>query len=156
MESFLHRLHERNLCFSISFFDENAELCLPPHADVQQKPRYLLARAVTIRHLQLNLKMSNEVADLKVFSSTDSVEFLDYLSTNGFTMILMNDGTSMDCSCPQHYHCMASLRDVSRRLIDRGFSVARMDSLEWRLNEVCRLTTTYRVFIIMTDRFHIR
>lgn len=136
VESFLEKLRRRNWRFWVIFFEEDAELCLPPFADGEHRPKYLLARAMTIRHLQANLASQHSFVGVQVFRSSDSGEFLNFLLEKNLMTIMMDDGSAMDFSCQENHRIIIPLRRKCRGLIDNGVSIARMDGVEWKSAQV--------------------
>jgi hypothetical protein len=72
---------------------ENAELSLPPQLDVFRRSRYLLARAVIIRHLKLHLSKSCPDVAVHIFASLESDDFTEYLHTTPIHFVMSHDGS---------------------------------------------------------------
>lgn len=94
VEKFLHGLVSRRCNFHIAFFDEYQDLCVPQDASPAISEKYLLARAAIIRHLQANLRPVHSDIEIKVFPSTSSETYEEYLRTTDVYFILCHDGAS--------------------------------------------------------------
>lgn len=105
VEKFLHGLVSRRCNFHIAFFDEYQDLCVPQDASPAISEKYLLARAAIIRHLQVNLRPVHPDIEVKVFPSTSSELYEEYLRTTDVYFILCHDGSS-----PQDVHKGATLQ----------------------------------------------
>ena len=151
VEKFLHGLVSRRCNFHIAFFDEYQDLCVPPDASPAVSEKYLLARAAIIRHLQVNLRPVHPDLEVRVFPSSSSKEFEDYLNTTDIYFILCHDGAStketqkrvalhegMDSlqseeKSSQKYReqYKASLRTFIYSMMQRGYSAALVNGLEF-------------------------
>lgn len=152
VEKFLHGLVSRRCNFHIAFFDEYQDLCVPQDASPAVSEKYLLARAAIIRHLQVNLRPVHPDIEVKLFSSTTSEAFEEYLSTTDVYFVLCHDGAStrnarkkghpqkdvdslkdVDKSLQErHEHYKASLRTFIYGMMQRGYSSALVNGLEFQ------------------------
>lgn len=152
VEKFLHGLVSRRCNFHIAFFDEYQDLCVPQDASPGVSEKYLLARAAIIRHLQINLRPVHPDIEVKVFSSTTSDDFEEYLGTTDIYFILCHDGASMkdvrkrtirqkdlgtlqseDKSLQErHEQYKSSLRTLIYGMMQRGYSAALINGLEYQ------------------------
>jgi len=152
VEKFLHGLVSRRCNFHIAFFDEYQDLCVPQDASPAVSEKYLLARAAIIRHLQANLRPVHPDIEVKVFPSTTSEAFDQYLSVTDIYFILCHDGASMkdvrkrailqkdleslnsESSSleKRHEQYKASLRTLIYSMMQRGYSAALINGLEYQ------------------------
>jgi superfamily II RNA helicase len=152
VEKFLHGLVSRRCNFHIAFFDEYQDLCVPQDASPAVSEKYLLARATIIRHLQANLRPVHPDIEVKVFPSTTSEAFDQYLSVTDIYFILCHDGASMkdvrkrailqkdleslnsESSSleKRHEQYKASLRTLIYSMMQRGYSAALINGLEYQ------------------------
>lgn len=93
VERFLENLTKRHCQYHIAFFEENAELCVPPERISSRRARYLLARSVIKRHLTLHLPTSCPGLAVHTFPSLDSAEFAEYLHQTPIHFVMTHDGT---------------------------------------------------------------
>ena len=151
MEKFLHGLVSRRCNFHIAFFDEYQDLCVPQDASPAISEKYLLARAAIIRHLQVNLRPVHPDIEIKVFSSTTSEAYEEYLRTTDVYFMLCHDGASTqdvrkraalqkDLNAlsaeekslhERHEQYKASLRAFVYGMMQRGYSAALINGLEF-------------------------
>ncbi|KAH6638931.1 hypothetical protein C7974DRAFT_329772 [Boeremia exigua] len=152
VEKFLHGLVSRRCNFHIAFFDEYQDLCVPQDASSSVSEKYLLARAAIIRHLQVNLGPVHPDIEIKVFPSTTSEAFEEYLSTTDVYFVLCHDGASTkdvrrkgllqkntdspkggDKSLQErHEQHKLSLRTFIYGMMQRGYSAALVNGLEFQ------------------------
>lgn len=151
VEKFLHGLVSRRCNFHIAFFDEYQDLCVPQDASPAISEKYLLARAAIIRHLQVNLRPVHPDIEIKVFSSTTSEAYEEYLRTTDVYFMLCHDGASTqdvrkraalqkDLNAlsaeekslhERHEQYKASLRAFVYGMMQRGYSAALINGLEF-------------------------
>lgn len=136
VECFLHSLDRRNCNFHLAFFEDHGHLCVPSHASDDQRAKFLLARAVILRHLQVNLARVSSPIRILVFSSLSSSTFEAALAGNGYMFIMMNDGAADACDCPEHARDKTALRLAICAIITQGYNVALINGLEWRDTKV--------------------
>lgn len=156
VEKFLHGLVSRRCNFHIAFFDDYADLCVPQHASPMTSEKYLLARAAIIRHLQVNLQNGHPDIEVRRFSSTSSEAFTEYLRTTDIYFVLCHDGASvsdlkkrailqkdlnaLEDEAKDHSERQktykASFRTLIYGLMQRGFSTALVNGLEWQDTKV--------------------
>lgn len=152
VEKFLHGLVSRRCNFHIAFFDEYQDLCVPQNASPAVSEKYRLARAAIIRHLQANLRPVHPDIEVKVFPSTTSEAFEQYLSVTDVYFVLCHDGASMkdvrkrailqkdltslkseDASLEErHEQYKTSLRTLIYSMMQRGYSAVLINGLEYQ------------------------
>ncbi|KAJ4411487.1 hypothetical protein N0V91_001271 [Didymella pomorum] len=152
VEKFLHGLVSRRCNFHIAFFDEYQDLCVPQDASPAVSEKYLLARSAIIRHLQVNLRPVHPDIEIKVFSSSTSEAFEEYLNTTDVYFVLCHDGASTrdvrkrqvfskelenlkgeDKSVQErHEQYKASLRTFIYSMMQRGYSTALVNGVEFQ------------------------
>lgn len=152
VEKFLHGLVSRRCNFHIAFFDEYQDLCVPQDASPAVSEKYLLARAAIIRHLQVNLRPVHQDIEVKVFSSTTSEAFEEYLRTTDVYFVLCHDGASTrdvrkrgllqkdsdslkgeeQSLQKRNEHYKSSLRTFIYGMMQRGYSTALVNGLEFQ------------------------
>ncbi|KAL8725684.1 MAG: hypothetical protein Q9166_007198 [cf. Caloplaca sp. 2 TL-2023] len=148
VEHFLQGLLQRKCVFHIVFFDVHQDLCIPRATPPTSRDKYLLARAVVIRHLEVHLRASHPTVKLYTFASALDTAFKDYLNASGAYFIMTHDGANLtplekDSRFQKHrYIDAASIEneELRRRLafrttilsfIEQGYNVALVDGLEW-------------------------
>ncbi|KAK8224933.1 hypothetical protein HDK90DRAFT_543759, partial [Phyllosticta capitalensis] len=145
VEKFLNNLTRRGCNFDLVFFEDHEQICLPTYAFDAVIPKckknttvakYLLARAVILRHLQVNLACASQAIKLMVFPSLQSPEFITALVNGGYMFVMMNDGAANDCLCPTHKRDKRFLRSAILDILARGYNVALANGLEWRDTKV--------------------
>lgn len=94
VEAFLFGLVSRKCNFHIAFFDDHENLCVPLHARSENIHKYLLARAVVIRHLQVYLPKTQPQIQMNVYKSYYASAFAEYLSTSSIYFVMCHDGAS--------------------------------------------------------------
>jgi hypothetical protein len=146
VEKFLQGLVSRCCNFHIAFFDEHQDLCIPQDASPALSEKYLLARAAIIRHLKVNL--SDVLPEIKIntFTSTSSDAFAEYLRATDIYFVLCHDGASFNDSRKRateekdlqerHEQYKASFRSFIYSMMQRGYSAALVNGLEWRDTQV--------------------
>lgn len=148
VESFLQRLVQRKCNFGLVFFDENEELGIPGRCRPSNRFKYLLARAVLIRHLQVQLPSSQLSVQIDIFKSVHDIGFVNYLKSSGAYFILCHDGAELTGLDEGHSSTrediMAESRlkseDSSRKFayrsmiysfINQNYNVALIHELKW-------------------------
>ncbi|KAF2276452.1 DEAD/DEAH box helicase-like protein [Westerdykella ornata] len=94
VESFLQGLVNRRCNFHIAFFDQHRNSCVPAWAKGINKDKFLLARSVIIRHLQVNLQRVHPGIEVHVFPSVRSTAFARYLDATDLYFVMCHDGAS--------------------------------------------------------------
>lgn len=156
VEKFLYGLVSRRCNFHIAFFDDYQDLCIPQHASPDNSEKYLLAREAIIRHLQINLEDSHPEIEVQRFSSTFSETFTEYLRTTDIYFVLCHDGASVSdlrrrAILPKELNVLedeakdlperqktykAAYRTLIYGLMQRGYSTALVNGLEWQDTKV--------------------
>ncbi len=91
VERFLENLIKRHCRFHIAFYDMHNTLCVPIGVSKNRQSRYLLARSVIIRHLQLHVPESSGI-QIHIFPSLDSESFDQYLALSPIHFVMAHDG----------------------------------------------------------------
>ncbi|KAF1943992.1 P-loop containing nucleoside triphosphate hydrolase protein [Clathrospora elynae] len=143
VEKFLQGLVSRCCNFHIAFFDEHQDLCVPQNASPANSEKYLLARAAIIRHLKVNLPDVLPDIEINTFPSSSSDAFGEYLRTTDIYFVLCHDGASTSAQKDEdrslqerHQQYKASFRTFIYSLMQRGYSAALVNGLEWRDTKV--------------------
>jgi hypothetical protein len=156
VEKFLYGLVSRRCNFHVAFFDDYQDYCVPQDASPATREKYLLARAVIIRHLQMNLQDVHPDIEIRRFSSTLSDEFAEYLRTTDIYFVLCHDGASVNdirkrailqkdlevlkeeekSLSDRQQTYKASFRTLIYSLMQRGYSTALVNGLEWQDTKV--------------------
>ncbi|KAL8811188.1 MAG: hypothetical protein Q9200_001999 [Gallowayella weberi] len=148
VERFLQGLLQRKTNFHIVFFDAHEDLCIPRATPSISRPKYLLTRAILIRHLQAHLPVSHPTVKLYTFASALDSAFRGYLTGSGAYFIMTHDGanpTPLDKDPRFHKYRELDVERVEkeelrRRLVfrtsifsfmDQGYNIALIDGLEW-------------------------
>lgn len=152
VEKFLQGLVSRCCNFHIAFFDEHQDLCVPQNASPEISEKYLLARAAIIRHLKVNLPEVIPGIEINLFASTSSDSFAEYLRATDIYFVLCHDGASFRDSQKRmilqkdltalenegqsvqerHLEYKTALRTFIYSLMQRGYSTALVNGLEWQ------------------------
>jgi ATP-dependent RNA helicase DDX60 len=93
VDRFLRQLVSRKCKFHIAFFDELEDICAQIGTENGLLAKYLLARAVVIRHLQRNLPADLSIL-VQTFRSYRDPNFIRYLDENGIYFVMCHDGAS--------------------------------------------------------------
>jgi hypothetical protein len=156
VEKFLQGLASRGCNFHIAFFDEHQDLCIPQDASPALSEKYLLARAAIIRHLKVNLSDVVPEIEIHTFPSTSSNGFAEYLRNTDIYFVLCHDGASFkdvrkrmilqkDLDSLQNedrdlferqQQYKSSFRTFIYSMMQRGYSAALVNGLEWRDTKV--------------------
>lgn len=160
VEQVLQHLSRRKCNFHVVFFNSNKALCVPPSGAATQTPKYLLARAAVIRHLQANLESSQSDIEIVEFSSYTSSEFAEYLAHHAPYFVMAHDGAEASQRKSKHLtkedesgdksaerqlnpH-RAAFREMILFFIEGGFNVSLLNGLEWRDTKVMALVLERR------------
>jgi hypothetical protein len=156
VEKFLHGLVSRRCNFHIAFFDDFQDTCVPPSATSAASEKYLLARAAIIRHLQVNLQNVHPDIEIHRFASSSSDTSNEYLRSTDIYFVLCHDGATVtdvkkrailqkdldalhdeggDTS-ERGKASKASFRSLIYSLMQRGYSTALINGLEWQDTKV--------------------
>lgn len=145
VERFLHQLVTRKCNFRIVFFQSNRELCVPPGANEYTAGKFILARAVIIRHLRINVAASHPDITIDEFPSYDSAEFASYIQHTSPYFVMMHDGAAGADRKGKHMvetesqtppKSRLALREMIINFIHKGYNVALVNGLEWRDTKV--------------------
>lgn len=156
VEKYLQGLLSRSCNFHIAFFDEHQEFCVPQDASPAISEKYLLARAAIIRHLKVNLPDAVPETEVHTFPSVSSDEFAEYLRATDIYFVLCHDGASftdlrkrmllhkdlgsLKDENPsvkgRHQSYKSSFRTFIYSMMQRGYSAALVNGLEWQDTKV--------------------
>ncbi|KAI1075155.1 P-loop containing nucleoside triphosphate hydrolase protein [Whalleya microplaca] len=129
VESFLSRLRDRGCNFHIIWFDSHKDLCIPYGTPSQQAYKYLLTRAVLIRHFATR--------SFSTFSHRfDSIHchgFRKYLACNPQYFFMCSDGRSTHSE--DHPVTLAHL-SVAYQIAQFGYCVAFIDEINFTNSKV--------------------
>ncbi|KAF2467823.1 DEAD/DEAH box helicase [Lindgomyces ingoldianus] len=165
VENFLRGLVSRRCNFHVAFFENHRELCVPPSASDGNQEKYLLARAVIIRHLSVNLKSAYPDIEVHVFPSIRSKAFAEYLEATDLYFIMCHDGASSRAlpkknitsktpdALEDEYHDVVGhemqTKTIYRLFIhwfmERGYNAALVNGLEWRDTKVITTVLEKRI-----------
>lgn len=154
VEHFLHQLVKRKCNFHVVFFEGSRGLCLPSTVREKDAGKYYLARAVIMRHLEVNLRKSHPVIQVKRFATLESEEFQKYLQATSPYFVMMHDGAqaidrrskfiSQDAGDAQPGANRVQLRKGILWFIVKGYNVALVNGLEWRDTKVMTMVLETR------------
>ena len=146
VEHFLQALLQRKCVFHLVFFGTHKELCIPRATPSQSRNKYLLARAIILRHLEVHLYLSHPTVKIYTFDSVLDPAFQDYLNAAGAYFIMTHDGAnplplSKDSRLKHHNLDVQSIESEEHRrrvmfrssifaVIDQGYNIALIDGLE--------------------------
>lgn len=151
VEHFIQGLVQRKCRFNIVFFDEHRHLCIPPTATSSNHGKYLLARSVISRHLEVYLMKSHPSITLHTFISAQDSRFNDYLKQSGVYFMMCHDGAST-MTLDGEPAAKSNKRETTSRvepgvtfraanrigfrrmiylMIIRGYNVALVNGVEW-------------------------
>ena len=151
VEAFLHGLKQRKCNFHIVFFDNHAHYGRPRSISKARLPRYLLARAVLIRHLQSNLVKVCPSIQVYSVPSMQSEDFQTYLAEAQPYFVMAHDGADLislsevgrDPNCdavgPTKENSESENSVIQRialrlsiyKFLTRGYSVALINGTDW-------------------------
>lgn len=139
MESFLKKLQDRGLNFHVIWFRDHEALCLPRDATDVLSPKYLLIRAVLIRHLNRQQPAQDAVASEDAntisfeFEGLDSPSFQHYLANNAIHCFMCLDAPIFGvCSSTSEEAYLS----IAHHFAARGFCLALIDSVEFSSSRV--------------------
>ncbi|KAI4131463.1 MAG: hypothetical protein LQ338_001205 [Usnochroma carphineum] len=149
VEHFLQGLLQRKCVFDIVFFDAHKNLCIPRATPSVRRNKYLLARAIIIRHLTVHLQTSHPHLKVLTFASALDEAFQQYLVASGAYFVMTHDGANLvdlehdrsaidrspdlDFTAVEREELQrrASFRSTIFTFLDHGYNVALIDGLEW-------------------------
>lgn len=138
------------------FFDQHEELCIPRNTKPSNRYKYLLARTVLIRHLQVHLPRSQPSIQIESFESVQDPEFEEYLTESGVYFVLCHDGADLTALDEMPSTLLEDEIEKTRReaedfsrkllfrtmicsLINQAYNVALINGLEWMDTKVRNL-----------------
>lgn len=131
VETFLDNLKRRGCKFHVIWFDDHEELCVPTSA--KQSERFLLTRAVLIKHLARHGASGNGKVSFQ-FPSMESAGYDQYLKENAIHFFLCLNGRTIPGAL-ERAKGMQYLGIVYRFGL-RGYSVSFLDTLEFVSSKV--------------------
>jgi ATP-dependent RNA helicase DDX60 len=134
-------LISRKCNFHVVFFNQDESLCVPPSVEPEHYSKYLLARAVVIRHLQKNLPEELKV-DVQCFQAFTDPAFEKYLNETGIYFIMCHDGADASHSFNKE-NLKSRLVAVPGRALQatRTLSQASMSSDETEASSIDSVTS---------------
>ncbi|KAL1860353.1 hypothetical protein Daus18300_009266 [Diaporthe australafricana] len=144
VESFLKKLQDRGLNFHIVWFRDHEALCLTSAAAAGELapmlwPKYLLVRAILIRHLNRPHPSQDAVASEFAndicfeFEGLDSESFQQYLDNNAVHCFMCLDAPAFD-ACPSSSE--EAYLAIAHDMAARGYCLAFIDSVEFSSSRV--------------------
>ncbi|KKY34635.1 putative dead deah box helicase [Diaporthe ampelina] len=130
VESFLKKLQDRGLNFHIIWFRDHEALCLPRDATDVLPPKYLLTRAVLIRHLNRQQPSQDAIAfeDAKTisyeFGDLDSPSFQHYLANNAVHCFMCLDAPAFGACSDSSEEAYLG---IAHHFAARGYCLAFID-----------------------------
>ncbi|KAL8919833.1 MAG: hypothetical protein Q9208_006566 [Pyrenodesmia sp. 3 TL-2023] len=149
VENFLQGLLQRKCVFHIVFFDAHRHLCIPRATSSTRRDKYLLARAIIMRHLTVHLKASRPSIKVLAFRAATDAAFQEYLLASGVYFVMTHDGANpldlesdrsarernlgLDLAAVEleELQRKVSFRSTISSILEQGYSVALIDGLEW-------------------------
>ncbi|KAL8648795.1 MAG: hypothetical protein Q9226_005845, partial [Calogaya cf. arnoldii] len=147
VERFLQGLLQRKCVFHLVFFEIHKELCIPRATPPASRNKYLLARAIIIRHLEVHLHASHPTVKVYTFNSVHHSAFQEYLQASGAYFIMTHDGANpsppnqdpqlkrqkldSDSIESEELRRRVMFRATIFAVIDQGYNIALIDGLEW-------------------------
>ncbi|KAL8826730.1 MAG: hypothetical protein Q9170_007294, partial [Blastenia crenularia] len=148
VEHFLQGLLQRKCVFHIVFLHAHRNLCIPRATPSIKREKYLLARAVIIRHLSVLLPDLHSTIKVLNFESALDKAFQDYLVASGAYFIMTHDGANpvpadkdpripdsqdldLDVIEAVESQRKAIFRSTIFLFLDQGYNVALVDGLEF-------------------------
>ncbi|KAL8716680.1 MAG: hypothetical protein Q9225_006010 [Loekoesia sp. 1 TL-2023] len=148
VEHFLQGLLQRKCVFHIVFFNVHKNLCVPRATPSPMRNKYLLARAVIMRHLMVHMPTAHPAIKVFTFDSVLDQAFQDYLIASGVYFIMTHDGANpvpldkdprfmknqdLDPESVEDEELQrrATYRTAIFHFINHGYNVALIDGLEW-------------------------
>ena len=142
MENFLQNIVRRKGNFHVIFLDTNKRLCIPPQAAQHNRHKYLLARAVILRHLRANLPAASGPTQVLSFESIGSPDFRQYLKRNNPYFVICHDGafdkltasSTVESYTPskESMDQRVRLRFAIQLFMGLGYNVGLINSVEWK------------------------
>lgn len=169
VEYLLQNLVQRKCNFNIVFFDLHQELCIPRGSSRANRSKFLLARSLIRRHLEVNLANCHPSIKIHSFTSVQDPRFQDYLSVTGVYFFMSHDGAnptspSSDPTIPDTSEAERELlehQESSRKiafriticyLINKGYNVALINGMEWMDTKVSSGSQPQSQLLTSTDR----
>ena len=145
MEYLLYGLIRRHCNFHVVFFERHRSFCVPQGVVEAKRSKYLLARSVIRRHLQVNLQQVHPQIKVETFQSDHDLLFRKYLEATGIYFVMCHDGAnvlpmSLDATATSQNEKTVEAREKHRklifrslifRLINQGYNVALINGLEF-------------------------
>ncbi|KAF2437131.1 P-loop containing nucleoside triphosphate hydrolase protein [Tothia fuscella] len=125
VEICLRKLIARKCNFHIVFFDNHEQFCIPKGTAPENRPKFLLARAVILRHLQKNLAAIQPNILIKTFTAITCQPFVDYLSSESVYFVMCSDGAQQTSKQKSMFRTMINW------FVRSGYNAALINSLEF-------------------------
>ncbi|KAK0102274.1 hypothetical protein ONS95_005896 [Cadophora gregata] len=142
VERFLADLIKRHCQFHIAFFEENAQLCIPPGVPAENEARYLLARSVIKRHLTRHLPSECPNVVINTFPALESESFQEYLHSSPVHFVMAHDGSRRESKAEvtgnnrNEKVAKGSLRTIIWWFNTHKLNVALINRIEFRDSKV--------------------
>jgi ATP-dependent RNA helicase DDX60 len=139
VESFLKKLQDRGLNFHVVWFRDQDALCVPRGATDVLSPKYLLIRAILMRHL--NRQQSSQDAIAPKDAETISFEF-DGLDSPSFEHYLANNAVHcfMCLDAPAFGECPSSSEEayvgIAHHFAASGICLTFIDGVEFSSSRI--------------------
>ncbi|KAK7972419.1 DEAD/DEAH box helicase [Apiospora saccharicola] len=133
VEITLSRMKERGCIFHVLWFDSYRDLCVPPMVSDEVASKYLLTRAILIKHLSFEQDplsfqfMSTKCDKFEVHRKANPLQFV--MCSNGRVAGAGRSGSSVGCRV--HLH-----QSLGYRMASLGYRVAFLDNIEIRSSKV--------------------
>ena len=128
VERFLKQLLDRKCKFKIVFYEHHSVSCIPPGTSVSNTNKFLLARAVIIRHL----RTTNLEIEVRIFPHVQDQRFLDYLAEQDVYFFMCHDGAGATPIADSTVHFRAFIR----RFASEGYHIALINELHFKDSKV--------------------
>lgn len=147
VERFLQAMLTRRCNFHLAFFDDHKLLCVPNRCTEDIKNRFLLCRAIIIRHFFDRMtEQYPGVKILKFASITDNL-FETYMDTAGLHFVMLNDGalaSNLQVVDGAQRFDKESLRSIIAWFNNKHLNVALVNRIEIRDTKVFTMITGSR------------
>ena len=148
VEHFLQGLLQRKCVFHLVFFNVHERLCIPRATSPARQEKYLLARAIIMRHLTNHLPQSHPNIKIFTFESALDRAFQNYLTASGAYFIMTHDGANtlplnedsqfldsqdldLESIRGEEMQRRVTFRTTIYHFIAQGYNIALIDGLEW-------------------------
>lgn len=141
VESFLQKLKERGCNFHVIWFEDYRELCSAGQLHDDLTTKYILTRAIIIRHLQkLHLGAAGSDSSAQShgfsleFSNLQDSQFQAYLEDNALHFFLCLGGKASGICSDE---CGDAHLSIAHALAIDGYSLAFINQIDFNSSKVC-------------------